>query len=74
MQIYSQQSWGVNDKNEDKVVCLLDHLLDGSTGLELHRNANELLKKFNVDITWVLVSSTEDIDTIRDYQNEGILY
>ena len=70
MQIYTQKSW--SEGQQDQVVCLLDHLLDGFTGLELLMKAKQTQRKFNLDIIWILVSSTEDEDTIQNYKSEGI--
>ena len=53
-------------------MCLLDHLLDGFTGFDVYKKAKITQQRFNIDIIWVLVSSTEDYDTIQKYVNEGI--
>ena len=63
MQIYTQMSW--SEGQQDQVVCLLDHLLDGFTGLELLRQAKQTQNRFNLDIRWVLVSRIEDDETIQ---------
>ena len=60
IQIYSQ----FNSESKPKVVILLDNVLDDTTGLELYNNLKHTQIKFNLDILWILVSSTEDKNTI----------
>jgi len=48
------------------IVVLLDHVLDNTTGLEVLKAAKETLVKFDLDVTWVLLSSTEDKNTISN--------
>ena len=55
--------------NKHKIVILLDHILDGSQGIEVLKKANSVRDKFNLDIIWVLLSSTEDNETIEKYVN-----
>jgi len=55
-----------------KIVILLDHILDNTTGLEVLKAAKEIQLKFDLDLTWVLLSSTEDKNTITKYQEEGV--
>jgi len=54
------------------IVVLLDHVLDNTTGLEVLKAAKETLVKFDLDVTWVLLSSTEDRNTISNYEEEGV--
>ena len=47
------------------MLVLLDHVLDGQTGLEVLINAKKIQLKFDIKIIWVLLSSTEDENTIN---------
>lgn len=47
-----------------KIVILLDNVLDGVIGLDLYNNLKMTQIKFNLDIEWMLLSSTEDKNTI----------
>lgn len=62
MLIYSDYSRTLGDK--PKIVILLDHVLDGLYGIDLLQSINKKQEIMNLDILWVIVSSTEDIDTI----------
>ena len=54
------------------IVVLLDHILDGLKGIDVLRKAKVIQDRFNLDIIWVLVSSTEDVETIHKYKIEGV--
>jgi len=47
-----------------KIIIFLDHILDNSSGIEVLIAVKETQSKFDIDINWVLLSSTEDINTI----------
>jgi len=47
------------------MVILLDHQLDCATGIDVLKKVKEMHHNFSLDITWVLVSSTEDNHTIK---------
>ena len=51
---------------------LLDHVLDGQTGLDVLIDAKKLQLKFNMNINWVLLSSTEDENTINLYKEQSV--
>eukprot|EP00801_Mesodinium_rubrum_P000795 Mrub_00795.p1 GENE.Mrub_00795~~Mrub_00795.p1 ORF type:complete len:855 (+),score=154.56 Mrub_00795:56-2566(+) len=53
-------------------VILLDHQLDCVTGLEVLHQVKELQRKFNLSILWVLLSSTEDQNTVSRYEEKGV--
>eukprot|EP00801_Mesodinium_rubrum_P007802 Mrub_07815.p1 GENE.Mrub_07815~~Mrub_07815.p1 ORF type:complete len:273 (-),score=70.36 Mrub_07815:68-886(-) len=55
-----------------KAVVLLDHVLDGQSGLQVIRAAREHTARFGLPVVWVLVSSTEDADTADRYKEEGV--
>jgi len=55
-------------------VILLDHVLDGQIGLDVINEVKDVQFKFGIDITWVLVSSTEDSITIENYKSAGLKY
>eukprot|EP00801_Mesodinium_rubrum_P005991 Mrub_05996.p4 GENE.Mrub_05996~~Mrub_05996.p4 ORF type:complete len:123 (-),score=54.22 Mrub_05996:82-450(-) len=57
-----------------RVVVLLDNVLDGCTGAEVYRQARDTQGRFNLDVVWVLVSSTEDAETIYRYRGLGVNY
>eukprot|EP00801_Mesodinium_rubrum_P007290 Mrub_07301.p1 GENE.Mrub_07301~~Mrub_07301.p1 ORF type:complete len:282 (-),score=67.65 Mrub_07301:88-876(-) len=67
-------SWQVKHGAEGTVVVLLDHVLDGQSGLQVYQAAQEHQARFNLSVVWVLVSSTEDVDTINMYKQYGISY
>jgi len=48
-----------------KIVILLDHILDGFKGIDVYKKTKITQDRFNLDIIWVLVSSTEDKETIQ---------
>ena len=56
IQIYAQFS----NQYQPKIVILLDNILDGSTGLHLYNNVKSTQYKFNMNIEWILLTSTED--------------
>ena len=53
------------DKVYPTIVVLLDHVLDNQTGLQVLKEVELHQCKFNVDIKWVLLSSTEDEKTMN---------
>ena len=50
---------------------MIDHVLDGQTGLEVFKDATKYLKNHHLEIEWVLVSSTEDSLTLNQYKKLG---
>ena len=38
----------------------------------MYREAKIIQDRFNLDVIWVLVSSTEDEETINKYKTEGV--
>ena len=49
-----------------KIVVLLDNVLDGTTGFELYNNLKMTQYQFDFNIEWILLSSTEDKNTINN--------
>ena len=46
--------------------------MDGVKGIDVLRKAKVIQSRFNLDIIWVLVSSTEDEATVNKYKKEGV--
>ena len=65
-------SYRLHHKVDPKVIVLLDHILDGQTGLELLECVKKYEHRLNLEINWVLVSSTEDESTISKYKKAGV--
>ena len=55
-----------DEVQDTRIVVLLDHILDGITGLEVYRESKVIQNRFSLKILWILVSSTEDNETIND--------
>lgn len=68
IQIQSQ----FTSENKPKIIILLDNVLDDTTGLELYNNLKFTQIKFNLDVDWILLSSTEDKNTISNQRNANI--
>jgi len=49
-----------------KIVILIDHVLDNTTGVEVLIAIKKMQLKFDLDINWVLLSSTEDKKTLSN--------
>jgi len=65
-QIHSDSLRYYNSSNERKtIVILLDHVLDCTLGIDILTNLKGYESKFDLKIIWVLVSSTEDKDTVK---------
>jgi len=60
--------------NLHRIIIFLDHVLDNTSGIEILKAAKEIKLKFDLDMTWVLLSSTEDKNTITKYEEEGVEY
>eukprot|EP00801_Mesodinium_rubrum_P005954 Mrub_05959.p1 GENE.Mrub_05959~~Mrub_05959.p1 ORF type:complete len:318 (+),score=48.39 Mrub_05959:109-954(+) len=69
VQVYAQSGM-----RTPKVVVLLDNVLDRTTGLELYQNMQTTQQRFNLDIEWIVVTSTEDQLTYTSYMDVGIKY
>eukprot|EP00801_Mesodinium_rubrum_P006885 Mrub_06893.p1 GENE.Mrub_06893~~Mrub_06893.p1 ORF type:complete len:300 (+),score=50.85 Mrub_06893:77-901(+) len=54
------------------VVVLLDHVLDGQSGLQVLKEARVHQRRFGLEVVWVLVSSSEDEYTLDMYKAEGV--
>ena len=69
-----QRNYYISVKNDfyPTVIIMLDHILDGQTGLQVKEEVNIHQKRFNLDLFQVLVSSTEDLNTINNYQNASV--
>ena len=60
-------------KSDSKsVVILLDHVLDCTQGISVLLNLRDFANKFDIEMIWVLVSSTEDRDTVNSYTELGV--
>eukprot|EP00801_Mesodinium_rubrum_P008835 Mrub_08864.p1 GENE.Mrub_08864~~Mrub_08864.p1 ORF type:complete len:255 (-),score=71.79 Mrub_08864:31-771(-) len=57
-----------------QVVVLLDHVLDGASGLDVYAAAAELQRRFQLHVFWVLLSSSEDEVTTDKYRDLGVTY
>lgn len=68
IQIQSQ----FTSENKPKIIILLDNVLDDTTGLELYNNLKFTQIKFNLDVDWILLSSTEDKNTISNQRKANI--
>jgi len=69
VQVYSQY---ILSQNKPQMVVLLDHVLDGDIGIDVYRSLKITQTRFNLSIVWVLLSSTEDYETIENYKRNGI--
>mmetsp|Transcript_62299 Transcript_62299/g.52820 ORF Transcript_62299/g.52820 Transcript_62299/m.52820 type:complete len:89 (+) Transcript_62299:478-744(+) len=62
-----------NINNKDKtIVILLDHILDTITGIDVMEDLRKQLLSLKIKVVWVLVSSTEDTDTLQQYIYMGV--
>lgn len=58
----------INSSECPRIVVLLDHQLDCITGLDVLEKVKNMQCKFKIEILWILVSSTEDKNTIARYE------
>ena len=62
------------DRARAQVVVLLDHVLDGTSGLQVVADSRPHLRRLGLGVKWLLLSSTEDQDTVAQYLQAGIEY
>mmetsp|Transcript_28107 Transcript_28107/g.23595 ORF Transcript_28107/g.23595 Transcript_28107/m.23595 type:complete len:140 (+) Transcript_28107:147-566(+) len=72
-QIHADKLRHYNSKVENKtIIILLDHVLDCTLGYNVKENLKNFEYRFELKIIWILVSSTEDKDTVQKYIEMGV--
>ena len=70
MKVYLNKNRRENQKYT--FVILLDHILDRKLGYDVLTEVSEIQYKFSLNIIWVLLSSTEDRNTLKFYEDKGV--